>query len=110
MSPSYKRIWKRKRKGGRIGANGGRFEGGTNYSLRFPFRAGTIEFCARERNRATVSHSLWGFLPFFFSFFLFFFPLSPHPFTPSNRVQTNTAKCTGLRGAAVYLVGGETRK
>lgn len=88
--PHPQTIWKRKRKGGRIGANGGRFEGGTNYSLRFPFRAGTIEFCARERNRATVSHSLWGFLPFFFSFFLFFFSLFLHTHSPRRTAYKRT--------------------
>lgn len=86
----------------------GFIEGVTNYSL-FPVpEPGTIEFRARERNRATVSRSRGDFSPFFFPFFSL--PLSPSPphSPPSNRVQTNTAKCTGLRGAAVYLVGDET--
>lgn len=86
----------------------GFIEGVTNYSL-FPVpEPGTIEFRARERNRATVSRSRGDFSPFFFPFFSL--PLSPSlPHSPpSNRVQTNTAKCTGLRGAAVYLVGDET--
>lgn len=54
----------------------GFIEGVTNYSL-FPVpEPGTIEFRARERNRATVSRSRGDFSPFFFPFSLsLFLPL-----------------------------------
>lgn len=82
----------------RIGANRGRFGGDTNYSLRFPFRAGTIEFCARERNRATVSHSPGDFSPFFsFSFFSLLFLHTHSPRTAYKRTSPSVQVYVGPR-------------